>query len=248
MTILITGAGGMLGRAFVKHLQKENEIIAIDNNEWAVAELEQEFPKITIHLKDFQKWRFDQDPCDLVIHCAAYKHVNLGENNVHTFIDNNVRKTAELFAEAYKNNADILFISSDKAVEPISAYGYTKALGELLAKEYNGHIARLGNILSSYGSVIPAWEKSIKENKPIKITDPNMTRYVIDVDKSVKEIWQGYEQKDKLIIPDCREVNIMDLLKEVFKKHNIKDHRIEYVGIRAGEKMSEKLRWDYEGS
>lgn len=253
MTILITGCAGTLGRAFARYLKKDHHIIGVDNSEWAVAEFEEEFKddipkKIEIHLNDFNNWRYHQEPVDLIIHCAAYKHVNLGEKNVHTFIENNVTKTGKLFAEAYKHGADILFISTDKAVEPISTYGFTKALGERLAKHYNGYIARCGNLLSSSGSVIPVWEKAIHDGKPIPITNVKMKRYVISAEDAAKDIWKGYMAEEKLIIPKCREVVITTLLHDVLEKHkkNPNGYPVEIIGMRPGEKLEEKMRWDYE--
>jgi len=248
MNILITGAGGSLGQEFIKQLYKYHYLIAIDNNEWSIAEIRDKYPKVKFLLEDFVEWKFDQDPVDLIIHCAAYKHINLGEDNVNSFIDNNIIKTRKLFAEAYKNNADILFISTDKAVEPISLYGFTKAIGERLAKHYNGYVARLGNILLSSGSVIPIWENSIQNNKPIPITDLKMKRYVIEVSKAVEAIWQGYLSGQKLIIPICRKIQLKDLLQEVLKKHHksLEDVDIEIIGRRPGEKLEEKLRWKDE--
>jgi UDP-N-acetylglucosamine 4,6-dehydratase len=166
----------------------------------------------------------------------------LGEENVNAFIDNNIIRTRRLFAEAYKHCADIIFISTDKAVEPINLYGMTKAIGEYLAKEYEGYIARCGNFLNSSGSVIPVWEKAIREGKPIKVTDKRMKRFVIDVDYAAQEIWKGYLNKQKLIIPNCQEKGIMELLNIV----SWPSDKVEYIGIRKGEKLQEKLRWDWE--
>lgn len=242
MNILVTGAAGSLGKAFVRLLQEDHELIGIDNSEWSVAEFEKEFPKVPILLEDFSEWRFDQHPVDLVIHAGAYKHLPLGEDNPNSFIDNNIIKTRKLFAEAYKNNADILFISSDKAVEPCNLYGYTKAIGEKLAKYYDGYIARCGNFLNSSGSVIPVWEKALKENKPLPVTDLGMKRFVIDLDDAAQQIWNGYIRKEKLIIPKCREISLKEILDEV----NYFNNPIEIIGIRPGEKMQEKLRWEWE--
>lgn len=247
MKILITGCAGTMGRAFTKHLCGSHEIIGLDNNEWAMAEYQNDFPIKSI-LKSFEKWRFNQDPVDLVIHCAAYKHVDLGESNPHTFIENNVYNTGKLFAEAFKHNADILFISTDKAVEPCSVYGYTKAIGEKLCKHYGGKIVRLGNVLNSNGSVIPIWEEAIAGGKTIKITDERMMRYVIEDEEAVRQIWKGYLDGKKLIIPECEEKPIANLLMDVLEKHNLtfKDVKVKYIGKRPGEKLREKLKWEEE--
>src|SRR4030067_1804626 len=128
--ILITGGGGSLGLAFVGLLHKDNEIVVVENNEGAVAELQSKYPGVTCLMQDFADYHFDQEPVEYVIHCAAYKHVNLGENNPEAFIENNVIKTAQFLRRAYRFGCSILFISTDKAVEPISVYGFTNALGE----------------------------------------------------------------------------------------------------------------------
>lgn len=247
MQILITGCAGSLGRAFTKLLVENHNIVGIDNSEWAVAEYQKEFPGVETLLKDFSEWRFDQNPVDVVIHCAAYKHLPLGEENPNSFIDNNIIKLRSLFAEAHKNNADILFISTDKAVEPCNLYGYTKAIGEKLARFYNGHIARCGNFLNSSGSVIPVWEKCLREDKPLPVTDLRMRRYVIDLDNAAEQIWNGYVLGDRLIIPKCREIYLQEMVDELLKSHNKpKDYPIEIIGIRKGEKLQELLKWKDE--
>jgi len=245
-TILITGGAGSLGREFVRYLLANN-IIVIDNNEWACAELQKEFPKVRIMLEDFSEWKYEQDPVDIVIHCAAYKHLPMGEINPNSFIDNNIMKTRKLFAEAYKHNADILYISTDKAVEPCSLYGYTKAIGEHLAKHYNGYVARCGNFLGSSGSVIPVWEKCLEEGKPLPVTDLSMKRYVIEIEDAVKQIWEGYKSRKKLIIPEMKEMTIRELIDEVLERHDCqKDYPIEIIGRRDKEKLEEKLKWKWE--
>lgn len=239
---------GSLGKAFVRYLKDAHELIGYDNSEWAVAEFKQEFPDVDIRLGDFTNWNIKKDPVKGIIHTAAYKHVNLGEVNVDAFIDNNINKTRELFCEATMLGTSIVFISTDKAVEPISLYGYTKAIGEYITNQYGGTVVRCGNFISSSGSVIPTWEKAIAEGKPIPITHLDMKRFVIDVDDAAKQIWDGLLKGEKLIIPKCKEVGIMELLKEVLKKHKLteEDVSVDFIGIRDGEKLQEKLMWDKE--
>ncbi|GEM_PF-1870528 len=249
MIILITGIAGSLGRAFTKLLVGEHEIIGYDNNEWAVAEFKEDFPTVKVHLSDFSEWRYNRYPCHVVVHCAAFKHLPLGEENIDSFIDNNIIKTRQLFSEAYENQVEIIFISSDKAVEPINLYGMTKAIGEYLARGYDGYIARCGNFLNSSGSVIPIWEKAIREGRPIKITDRKMIRFVIDTDDAAKQIWDGYWRGERLIIPNCTEVSLVQLLERTLNKHGLDIFgriKTEEIGIRKGEKIREKLKWDWE--
>jgi FlaA1/EpsC-like NDP-sugar epimerase len=249
--ILITG-GGSVGKAFVRLLHDKHHLTVIDSNEWVLAEIKDDFPKVKIKLMDYADWVYQEDPCEVIIHTAAYKHVNFGEVDTHAFIENNITKLEKLIKEANKYNVDIVFTSTDKAVEPISVYGATKMIGEALIRNYeNGYVVRMGNILSSTGSVIPVWENCIKEAKPIPITDERMTRYVIEDYAAVDQIWDQYNAGNKLIIPLCEEVRIMDMLADVLFRHGF-DSPADYapgvhtIGLRPGEKLSEKLRWDNE--
>ena len=249
MTIAITGGAGSLGKAFVKLLSKDHELIIIDSNEWAVAELQQQYPSMTVRLIDFGDYRFEDAP-DVLIHLAAYKHVNLGETNVASFVENNVTKTHTLFRRAKEMATKILFVSTDKAVEPISLYGFTKAIGEHLTYEYDGSVARLGNIIGSSGSVIPAWEAAIRAGEPVKVTDPEMTRYMIEADDAVSQIWKQFEERKQLIIPEMGEPKpLMQIVLDVLKKHNYPtleayEPGITVIGRRSGEKQHEKLKWE----
>jgi FlaA1/EpsC-like NDP-sugar epimerase len=241
--ILLTGAGS-LGEAFIE-LLRGNQLTVIESHEETVARLSDKYPEVRFILDDFSEWKFDQDPVEVLIHTAAYKHLPLGEENPNSFIDTNIIKTRKLFAEAFKNNVDILFISTDKAVEPCNLYGYTKAIGEKLCTFYNGSIARCGNFLGSSGSVIPVWEQCIKDNKPIKITDPEMKRFVIELDDAAKQIWDDFTQGKKLIIPTMQEITLEGIKLLVLNKHGLSpDYPTEIIGKREGEKMSEKLRWE----
>lgn len=247
MNILCTGFAGTLGSAFTRYLLEQGHtIIGVDNNEWAVAAFP-DHERLTKFLGDFGDTT-RMNGFDAVIHCAAYKHVDLGESNTVRFCDNNIAKSSKLFDMAQGSDAKILLISTDKAVEPISTYGFTKALCERLCWHWGGQVARLGNILSSNGSVIPLWEKQIADKEPITITDPAMTRYVIEADEAVKQIWDGFLRGDTLIIPEMGEPKpLLSILDEVLLAHGEPlDHPTKIIGLRPGEKMHEKLKWDWE--
>lgn len=249
--ILITGGAGSLGRAFVKLLHAEHKITVIDNNEWAIAELSTSYPQVECRLGDFSEYRMSGIE-DIVIHTAAYKHVDLAENNVESVIHNNLTKTIQFYHEVDRTLARVLYISTDKAVEPVSAYGASKYLAECLTRELGGSVARLGNLLESSGSVIPTWETQIKEKRPITITDERMTRYVIDVDSAAQQLWDQFMEGRLLCIPEMGEpIRILDLMAEVLKRHGYEkasDYTpgVQIIGMRKGEKLHEKLVWDKE--
>jgi len=245
MKVLITGGAGSLGRAFLKTLH-EARVCVVDSNEWAVAEAQKLFPKVEFILGDFTD--VPLAGFSHVIHCAAYKHVDLGENNPESFINNNITKTVKLFKECSRLRIPFLFISTDKAVKPINLYGFTKAIGEKLALFYGGSVGRCGNLLSSSGSVIPIWEQAIKNEEPIPVTDERMTRYVIeDVDAS-NQLWYEFLNGERVIIPKCRKVRLLDMLADVLKRHGY-DQASDYepgvtiIGMRPGEKLDEELEW-----
>jgi FlaA1/EpsC-like NDP-sugar epimerase len=238
-TVLITGGAGSLGQCFVNLLKKDYHVISVDSNEWAVA-------SNGGVLGDFVD--YDLSGIDYVIHCAAYKHVDLGENNPDAFIENNVIKTMKFFKKLSQLGIRFVFISTDKAVEPINLYGFTKAIGEKLALFYGGSVARLGNIIASSGSVIPLWEKAIENKEPIPITDENMIRFFIEGPDAANQIWHEFLNDERVIIPICTKKRLLDILAEVLKKHGY-DKASDYepgiveIGIRPGEKLEEKLEW-----
>ena len=247
-TILITGGAGSLGKAFCRLLYKNYRVIVIDNSEWSIAELTKEIPEVETYLMDFVNWKFAEIPCDYLLHLAAYKNIQLGEDNVLAFVDNNVTKSLRLLQEAFKNNVQLMFMSTDKAVEPTSVYGFGKAIVERASESYNFAIARCGNILSSSGSVIPTWEKAIESKLPIPITDERMIRFFIEDRDAATQIWDKFHAGDKLIIPQCEEIRILDLLTKVLFKHGYKkasdyEPGIYFTGMRPGEKIREKLEW-----
>jgi len=252
MKILITGIAGTWGKEFTKQLLAEgHEVLGIDVTEQALAAFQHEYPNIDTLLMDIEDVDFKQLPVDVVIHLAAHKHIDICEKNVFEAVENNVTKTAKLFDNARRNGVKILFVSTDKAVEPASVYGFTKALGEHLAWEAGGQVARSGNIMGSNGSVLTVWDKAIKEHRPINITDPEMTRYFIEIETAVKRVWDGFNAGERLIIVAMGEpTRLGDLLDEVLTLHGFSQENypagITIAGRRPGEKQHERLTWDNE--
>ena len=249
-TVLVTGGGGSLGRAFVNLLRKNYRVLALDNNEWAIAELRKE-KNVETMLMDYVDFDFDTNPVDYVIHCAAYKHVGLGESNPTAFVENNIFKVDVFFQNMYRRAIPYVFISSDKAVSPVGLYGATKMVGERLAQRYGGAVARLGNILNSSGSVIPLWEEAIKKGEPIQVTDERMMRFFIEDYEAVMQIWDKFKSGEKLIIPNCTEIRLLDLLTLVLQRHGYKkasDYKpgVVMTGMKKGEKLREVLKWEWE--
>lgn len=243
MKIYITGVTGTLGRAFVGYLQNDHVITGVDRNEERVASISREYSHLDIRIGDFVDANLRGQ--DLLIHLGALKHVDLCELTPSACISNNVIKTYELFKNAQRNNVDILFMSTDKAVEPCSVYGYSKALMEHMALELGGAVARSGNILASNGSVLNIWEQAIKDGQPLKITHKDMHRYFITPENLAERIWTLYLAGEKMIIPPMDlDIYLIELADRVLQKHgkSIDTYPIVFTGLRPGEKLREKLR------
>lgn len=249
-SVFITGGAGSLGKVFVSHLVSDYRVTVVDNNEALAGELKQRHPQVEIVLGDFSE--YPQKRYDYYLHLAAYKHVDLGETDPWSFAENNINNTAR-FYENIQKPAEVLYISTDKAVEPISVYGMTKAIAERLTAVNGWSVARLGNLFGSSGSVVPIWEKAIERQAPVKITDERMTRFFIrDIPAAVAHIWDAFVAGEKLIIPPMGEpVRLMDVLTEMLAHHgynSVEEYPggVEIIGLRPGERLHEKIKWDRE--
>lgn len=246
MKILITGIAGTLGTAFSELLWFDHDIEGIDRNEQNLANFRVRFPNIPVRADDFVE--VDLEEFDLVIHLAAMKHIDFCEQNANACVLNNVLKTQLLFKNAHLTKTDIMFMSTDKAIEPTSVYGYSKALGEAMAKEYGGAIVRSGNIIASNGSVLTIWDEAIKELRPLKITHKDMHRYFISPKNLVARVWDLYMLGEREIVPEMdMDVMLVDLAADKLAEYGytLEDYPggIEYTGLRPGEKLREKLKW-----
>lgn len=260
MKILITGATGSIGKELVNQLIQENEIICFDRNEEKVFYLEKEikskYPesKFTVCLGDITNYQrlqqvFDEQSPDIVYHTAANKHVPLGETNVHEFLHNNVFGTINVATLCMNYKVPLVFISTDKAVEPVSVMGHTKRLCEkyllCLSQRYDTKIivCRFGNIIGSSGSVYELFEKQAKEGV-IKVTHPDMERYFIKPEKAVKNLIKCSKLESGLYTFNMgTPVKIYDIARSFTSFYNA---TIEITGLRPGEKIKESLFYPYE--
>lgn len=251
MTILITGISGTLGVAFTEYLKEKYNIIGIDRNEESLAKFHAKFPDVPVKSGDFVD--VDLEGVDIILHLAAMKHIDLCEQNPNSCVLNNVLKTHILFKNAHLNKTSIIFMSTDKAVEPISTYGFSKALGEAMALEYGGTIIRSGNILQSSGSVLQIWDEAIQNNLPLKLTHKDMHRYFISPENLVKRAWELYLKGKRVIVPKMdKDIKLVDLANEKLAEYgwDIETYPggVEYIGLRLGEKLKESLEWEYGNS
>ncbi|MDB2413992.1 SDR family NAD(P)-dependent oxidoreductase, partial [Flavobacteriaceae bacterium] len=194
-TVLITGAGGSIGSKIVEELVKINfkNIVLLDHSELHLFKLKKKYSSLDFSyeigdIRDHKKidfiWSLYKPK--LVIHAAAYKHVSLVENDMYELIRTNLEGTINVYTSSLKHKvSDFIFISTDKAVNPVNNMGVSKMLAELFLKSYfktntlNTKIIRFGNVINSNGSVVPIFIDNIKDGTPMEVRGKDVERYFI---------------------------------------------------------------------
>jgi FlaA1/EpsC-like NDP-sugar epimerase len=276
--ILVTGAGGSIGRELCRQLVSLNPaaIFLLDKDENSIFEAEQELKEviagrsvelqpIICDLRSEQRLDkiFETFRPHVVFHAAAHKHVPLMEQNPCEAVLNNVVGTATLLEACARNNTQqCVMVSTDKAVNPTSVMGATKRVSELMfqaqAVRHNGthhySCVRFGNVLGSRGSVVPSFREQIRRGGPVTVTHPDMVRYFMTIPEAAQLIIQAgaLGKKGEIFLLDMGEpVKIVDLARDMIQLSGLKpdeDIEIEFTGLRPGEKMKEELLIAEEGA
>jgi UDP-N-acetyl-D-glucosamine 4,6-dehydratase len=257
--VLITGAGGSIGSEIARQCSAfgADELILLDHSEFNLYQIAEELCEIKPHLvmqsvsnlelldKTFEKYK-----PDIVIHAAAYKHVPLVEDNIGEAIINNVIGTKNTIDCAIKHDVKkFVLISTDKAVRPTNVMGTTKRICELYAQNINTPdnteivAVRFGNVLGSSGSVIPKFKAQIEAGKNITVTHPDITRYFMLIPEACELVLQAASigKGGEIFILDMGEpIKIVDLAKKMIELSG-QDIKIEFSGLRPGEKLYEEL-------
>ena len=264
-TILITGGTGSLGYALTKKLleQKPKSIRIFSRNESKQVEMESEFDDSRLRffmgdVRDSKRLFYALEDVDIVFHAAALKHVPKIEYNPFESIKTNVIGSQNIIDNSLRQDVEkVICVGTDKSVSPFNTYGATKLLMEKLFVSANNYInrekhrtkfiaVRYGNVLGSSGSVIPKFINLIKNNKPITITDVNMTRFTITMDEALEFILNATKlgQGSEIFIPKLKSYEmhtLVDALSEL-----LGETKQEIIGIRPGEKLHETLINDDE--
>ncbi len=261
--LLITGGTGSFGKTAVKRFLDDrmfSEIIVFSRDEAKQHDMRHEFnhPKLTFVIGDIRHKESivkASRNVDYIFHAAALKQVPTGEYFPMEMIRTNVVGTQNVLEAAEENGVKkVVLLSTDKAVYPINAMGISKALAEKLvfakARESKNTVfcaVRYGNVMASRGSVIPLFVSYMKKNKPLTVTDPNMTRFLLSLEDAIDLVMmaiQRGEQGDLFIkkAPASTIADLAEALKNIFKSKS----KIEVVGVRAGEKIHEALATQLE--
>jgi FlaA1/EpsC-like NDP-sugar epimerase len=268
--VLITGAGGSIGREICRQISRWNpeKLILLGHGEnsifEAMLELREDFPTLPLELviadiRDIPRIHsvFEKLNPNVIFHTAAHKHVPLMESNIEDAITNNIIGTKNIVSAACDIDAErLVLISSDKAVRPANVMGATKRIAEMLVLEaahHTGHaysVVRFGNVLGSRGSVVPLFKRQIAHGGPVTVTHPDMKRYFMTIPEAVHLVLQaaGMGQGGEVFMLNMgQQVRILDLAEDLIRLSGLepgKDVEIVFTGIRPGEKISEDLWGD----
>lgn len=268
--IMVTGGGGSIGSELCRQIALHNprQLIIVDiyeNNAYNIQmELKRKYPDLNLvtliaSVRDRKRIDsiFAEYKPDIVYHAAAHKHVPLMEDSPNEAIKNNVLGTyiVAQAADQFKVKRMVL-ISSDKAVRPTNVMGASKRICEIIMQVFNQisdteyAAVRFGNVLGSNGSVIPLFNKQIKEGGPVTVTHPDIIRYFMTILEAVNLVLQcgAYAKGGELFILDMGEpVKILDMAKKMIRLSGHipdKDIKIQFTGLRPGEKLYEELLID----
>lgn len=264
-TILISGSAGSIGSEIVRQVASFGpaHLVLIDSAETPQHDIRlmmhKRFPGIhcetivaSITQKKLMEMIFSTRHPDYVFHAAAYKHVPMMEDSPSEAIYNNVYGTKIMADLSVKYGVKkFVMISTDKAVNPTNVMGCSKRLCEIYTQSLNGAqqttqfvTTRFGNVLGSNGSVIPIFEKQIRNGGPVTVTDPNVTRFFMLIPEACKLVLEAgtHGHGGQIFVFDMgKSVRIADLAKRMIKLSNAKDVKIVYTGLRPGEKLYEEV-------
>lgn len=267
--VLITGAGGSIGRELCRQVARwgPSELILLGHGEnsifEALMELRENFPSLLFRpviadVRDYGRMRniFLRHRPEIVFHAAAHKHVPLMELNVEEAVTNNVLGTMNVVSAALESGVErLVMISTDKAIRPANIMGATKRLAEMIvldAARRSGRsysVVRFGNVLGSRGSVVPLFKRQIARGGPVTVTHPEMRRYFMTIPEAVHLVLQASamgEGGETFVLNMGEQIRILDLAEDLIRLSGLepgKDIEIVFTGIRPGEKLSEDL-WD----
>tara|TARA_B100000902_G_scaffold395353_1_gene453747 strand:+ start:1142 stop:3388 length:2247 start_codon:yes stop_codon:yes gene_type:complete len=265
-TILVTGAAGTIGSEICRQLlqHKVKKIIAVDKSEIGIynqlTKLKNKkiiYKLLDINDKFFLDKLIKQKNVELIFHAAAYKHVNILEENIFSAVKNNIFATYNICDLSIKNSCEMIFVSTDKAANPTSVLGFTKRTAEKVCKYFNSlnltkkkiKIVRFGNVFGSSGSAINNFIDKINNEKPLQITSKKAYRYFMTVSEACHLVLQTSEinSNEKIFTLNMgKPINIFDLalnLAKIKMKLN-PNYKFEYevIGLFPGEKLRETLR------
>ena len=274
-TVLVTGAGGSIGTGLCRQICRfaPKTVLLLERAESPLYEIDLELTKhfenidVVPVLADIQEKPeltriFTRFQPEIVFHTAAYKHVPMMERHPWKAVENNIMGTQNLVETARNFKCDrFVFVSTDKAVNPVNVMGASKRVCELLVQKENTVdrsgprfiTVRFGNVIGSVGSVIPLFKKQIQEGGPVTVTHPDMIRYFMLIPEACQLILQAGAMGgggEIFILEMGEPVKIDQMARDLIRFSGFEpgvDIPIVYKGLRPGEKLYEELMTDLEG-
>jgi len=274
-TVLVTGAGGSIGSELCRQIARfgPQKLVFLEQSEFALYSIEQEFAGRPVDcvigdVKDPARMTavFARYRPDVVFHAAAYKHVPLMESaNAWEAVRNNVQGTLNVARAALASGArEFVLISTDKAVNPTNVMGASKRLAEVACQVIQAQgsgtrfvMVRFGNVLGSSGSVIPRFREQIAKGGPVTVTHPEIIRYFMLIPEAAQLVLQAglmaarEAEGGRIFVLDMGEpIKIVDLARDMIRLSGFTEDevRIEFTGLRPGEKLYEELLADGEAT
>lgn len=256
-SILITGGTGSFGHQYVRTIlakYKPARLIVFSRDELKQFEMQELFPDSCLRfflgdVRDAERLRQAMHGVDMVIHAAALKQVPAAEYNPMEAVKTNIHGAENVISAALHNEVEkVIALSTDKAASPINLYGATKLVSDKLFVAGNniagGHktrfaIARYGNVVGSRGSVVPIFERLLREGgDKLPVTDQRMTRFWITLQQGVDFVLKNFQrmQGGEIFVPKIPSIRVVDLVEAMAP-----DKQIEIIGIRPGEKLHEVM-------
>ncbi len=265
--VLVTGAAGSIGSELCRQIATYHprRLVCVDQSETGIFYLQQELGMhrqdifVVADVTDEARMRatFREHAPHVVFHAAAYKHVPIMERNVHEAVKNNVFGLLTLLGIAERNSCEkFVLISSDKAVNPTNVMGVTKRVGELIlacraARSMKCVSVRFGNVLGSNGSVVPLFQKQLRDNLPLTVTHPEIRRFFMTIKEAVALVLQAFTigSHGEILVLDMGEsMSILRLAKTLIHLSGKTEEQvpIHFTGLREGEKLYEELFFAHE--
>lgn len=239
MTTLVTGGTGSFGHALAAAFDSTLRIYSRDEEKQRAMALR--FPQheyVIGDVRDLAALRRAMRGCDAVIHAAALKQVPTGERFPSEVVATNVGGAQHVMDAA--DGRAVVALSTDKAVEPVNAYGASKMLAEHIVLAAGGAVVRYGNVLGSRGSIVPVFRAQVAAGQPITITDPRMSRFVLTLPEAVALVLQALADGPGLYLRHSPAALVSQFAEVIGP-----GHPTVTIGVRPGEKLHEKIDADY---
>jgi UDP-glucose 4-epimerase len=259
MTTLVTGGTGSFGHAYIRAIYGLTDIRVLSRDEEKQRVMALRFPDVHYVLgdvRDRDSVRRAMRGVERVFHAAALKQVPQSESNPGETIRTNILGTENVLAVAEETGARVVLLSTDKAVEPVGVMGASKFIAEQLTVHYGQNVVRYGNVVGSRGSIVPMFRALIAAGKPLTVTDPTMTRFLISLDEAVELVALAMNEATFgcVYVRKSPAATVAQMVRVMAPPPTYREddpplaipYPVEVIGIRPGEKRHEHLVLPHE--